>query len=100
MLLWGWCWTLLCSWTPKPLNTWRLLILRLFGARVHGNPFVHQRARIQIPWNLKLHHRACLGDRANTYSLGPVEIGEGATIAQEAYPVSYTHLTLPTKRIV
>ncbi|MEL0120378.1 MAG: putative colanic acid biosynthesis acetyltransferase, partial [Opitutae bacterium] len=70
MLLWEACWTLLCSWTPKPMNPWRLFILRLFGARIKGNPFVHQRARIKIPWNLTLQNRACLGDRANAYSLG------------------------------
>ena len=62
--------SLLCSWTPKPMNPWRLFILRLFGAWIKGNPFVHQRARIKIPWNLTLHNRACLGDRANVYSLG------------------------------
>ena len=91
MLFWEWTWTLLCSWTPKPLNPWRLLVLRVFGTRINGVPFVHQRARIQIPWNLVLHHRACLGDRANAYSLGKIEICEGATIAQEAYLCTGTH---------
>lgn len=91
LLLWEYAWTLLCEWTPKPLNPWRLLVLRIFGARIHGNPFVHQRARVQIPWNLTLHDRACLGDRANAYSLGPVEIGARATVAQEAYLCGGTH---------
>lgn len=91
MLLWGFCWTAFCSWTPKPFNAWRLSWLRIFGARIHGTPFVHQRARIQIPWNLTLHDRACLGDRANAYSLGEIEIGEGATVAQEAYLCTGTH---------
>ena len=106
MLLWECCWTLLCSWTPKPLNRWRLFCLRLFGATIHGTPFVHQRARIAIPWNLILHHRACLGDRANAYSLDRIEIGEGATVAQEAYLCTGTHdftdsaLSLVTRPIV
>ncbi len=90
-LLWDYVWAIFCSWTPKPLNPWRLLILRLFGAKLSGTPFVHQRARIQLPWNLTLHHRACLGDRANAYTLAPITIGEGATIAQEAYLCSGTH---------
>ena len=91
MILWEWAWILLCSWTPKPFNLWRLLVLRFFGATIKGMPFVHQRARIQIPWHLKLGDRACLGDRANAYSLGPIEIEEGATIAQEAYLCTGTH---------
>jgi putative colanic acid biosynthesis acetyltransferase WcaF len=38
-----------------------------------------------------LHDRACLGDRANAYSLGEIEIGERATIAQEAYLSTGSH---------
>ena len=91
MLLWEYVWLILCSWTPKPLNAWRIGWLRLFGARIHGRPFVHQRARIAIPWNLILHDHSCLGDRANAYSLGEIEIHEGATVAQEAYLCTGTH---------
>jgi len=91
LLLWQIAWPVLCGWTPKPLNRWRLLVLRLFGARMEGVPFVHSRARIQIPWNLCMRHRACLGDRANAYSLGIIVIDEEATIAQEAYLCTGTH---------
>ncbi len=90
-LLWDYCWALACGWTPKPFNRWRLFWLRLFGAHIHGRPFVHQRARIQLPWNLTLHDRACLGDRATAYTLGEIVLHEGATIAQEAYLCTGTH---------
>lgn len=91
MLAWEYAWMFLCSWTPKPANAWRLFVLKRFGARIHGRPFVHQRARVQIPWNLTLHDRACLGDGANAYSLGEIEIHEEATIAQEAYLCTGSH---------
>jgi putative colanic acid biosynthesis acetyltransferase WcaF len=91
MFLWEVCWTFFCQWTPKPFNRWRLFWLRLFRARIDGTPFVHQRARIQIPWNVTLHDRSCLGDRANLYSLGAIEIGARAIIAQEAYLCTGTH---------
>ena len=90
-VLWGLCWALFCLWTPKPANPWRLFWLRVFGATIHGTPFVHQRARIEIPWNLTLHDRACLGDRANVYSLGQIEIGARATVAQEVYLSTGSH---------
>jgi putative colanic acid biosynthesis acetyltransferase WcaF len=90
-LLWSGVWNATCRWTPKPLNPWRLLVLRCFGTKIEGTPFVHPRARIQIPWKLHLAHRACLGDRANAYTLGEITIGEGATIAQEAYLCTGTH---------
>jgi putative colanic acid biosynthesis acetyltransferase WcaF len=91
MVLWEYCWLLFCAWTPKPLNRWRLFWLRLFGAGIHGRAFVHQRARIAIPWNLTMRNFACLGDRSNAYALGPIEIGEHATVAQEAYLCTGTH---------
>jgi putative colanic acid biosynthesis acetyltransferase WcaF len=90
-LLWEVCWFFLCRWTPKPANPWRLFWLDVFGATIEGKPFVHQRARIEIPWNLTLHDRACLGDRANAYSLGEIEIGARATVAQEVYLSAGTH---------
>lgn len=91
LLVWSATWTLACAWTPKPFNSWRLAVLRRFGAEIHGTPFVHARARIAQPWNLVLRHRACLGDRAAAYSLGRIELHEGATIAQEAYLCTGTH---------
>jgi putative colanic acid biosynthesis acetyltransferase WcaF len=91
LLIWEYSWLFLCSWTPKPANRWRIFLLQLFGATIYGKPFVHQRAQIQVPWNLIMHDRACLGDRANAYSLGKVEIHEHATVAQEAYLCTGTH---------
>lgn len=91
LLIWEFTWCILCSWTPKPLNFWRLFVLRIFGAKLTGTPFVHQRARIQIPWNLHMEHRACLGDRTNAYSLGVIEVCEAATVAQEAYLCTGSH---------
>jgi len=91
MIVWEYVWMLFCSWTPKPANRWRLFWLRLFGCKIYGKPFVHQRARIQIPWNLILHDHACLGDRANAYTLGVIEIFEHATVGQEVYLCTGTH---------
>lgn len=38
-----------------------------------------------------MHNSSCLGDRTHVYSLGPVELMERATIAQEAYLCTGTH---------
>jgi putative colanic acid biosynthesis acetyltransferase WcaF len=91
MLLWELSWLLMCRWTPKPMNAWRLIWLKLYGANIYGNPFVHQRAKIVIPWHLTLHDRACLGDGAIVYSLGEIELLADCTIAQEAYLCAGTH---------
>jgi len=91
ILAWDCCWAIFCRWTPKPLNAWRLIWLKLFGARLEGHPFVHPQARVTHPWNLTMRDRACLGDGAHAYALGPIELGEGCTIAQEAYLCTGTH---------
>ena len=91
LVCWRLAWFFFCRWTPKFLNPWRVLVLKLFGANLSGMPFIHSSARIQIPWNLTMEHRACLGERANAYSLGKIEISEGATVAQEAYLCTGTH---------
>jgi putative colanic acid biosynthesis acetyltransferase WcaF len=84
-------WAALCRWTPKPLNPWRLTVLRLFGTKIHGTPFVHQRARVAMPWNVELHDGACVGDRTNLYSLDRITLQRGALVAQEAYLCTGTH---------
>ena len=68
-----------------------MLVLKVFGAKLSGLPFIHSSAKIQIPWNLKMDHRACLGEKTIAYSLGKIDIGKGATIAQEAYLCTGTH---------
>jgi putative colanic acid biosynthesis acetyltransferase WcaF len=66
-------------------------VLKIFGAHLSGMPFVHSTVRIQIPWNLTMHHRACLGEYTIAYSLGKIEVLEGATVAQETYLCTGTH---------
>ena len=101
LILWRFIWLFTCSWNPKFMNPWRLFILKIFGANISGIPFVHSTAKIEIPWHLIMKHRACLGDRANAYSLAKIEIHEGATVAQEAYLCTGTHdFKSPTLQLV
>lgn len=90
-IIWEYVWSIACIWTPKAFNPWRLFLLRLFGAKLYGTPFVHSRARILVPWNLTMHDRSALGDRANAYTLGEIELKARSTIAQEAYLSTGTH---------
>jgi putative colanic acid biosynthesis acetyltransferase WcaF len=77
--------------TPKPFSRWRVLLLRMFGCRIRGRPFVSASAAIKMPWNLTLEHRACLGPGSEVYNLAPVVLREGATVAQQAYLCGGTH---------
>jgi putative colanic acid biosynthesis acetyltransferase WcaF len=77
--------------TPKFLNGFRLFLLRLWGAKITGRPFVSQSARIRIPWHLELHDGACIGERADIYNLGNVVIREVATVAQDSMLCGGSH---------
>ncbi|MCC5877858.1 MAG: putative colanic acid biosynthesis acetyltransferase [Candidatus Sumerlaeia bacterium] len=84
--------------TPKPLYMWRAWLLKLFGAKIRGTVFVASSARIKIPWNLEMDHRACLGHDVNVYNLGRVRLGRACTVAQEVMLCGGTH-DLTTRRL-
>jgi putative colanic acid biosynthesis acetyltransferase WcaF len=84
-------WMTTCRWTPNPLNRWRLLVLRLFGCRIQGRPYVAASCRIRIPWQLKLEDRACLGPNSEVYNLGECILRARCTIAQGTYLCGGSH---------
>ena len=89
--VWEVLWYLFLRWTPKKLNFLRLAMLRLFGARIHGHPFVFSSARIYAPFNLELFEGACIGPRTNIYNLGKFILGERSVVSQEAMVCGGTH---------
>ena len=62
-----------------------------FDAKIDGKPFVHQRARIAIPWNLTCTIAPVWEIGPMPTSLGEIEIGARATVAQEAYLDTGSH---------
>lgn len=100
-VLWAIVWLLLFRPTPKPLSPWRVLLLRLFGARVTGTPFVASSVRIKFPWNLTLEDRACLGPDAEVYNLGPCILRARSTVTQRVYLCGGSHdLSLPALPLI
>jgi putative colanic acid biosynthesis acetyltransferase WcaF len=84
-------WLLLCRWTPKVAKRWRNAVLRLFGARIEGRPFVHPSCIVRIPWQLTLEDRACLGPHVEVYNLGPCILRARCTVSQHVYLCGGTH---------
>jgi putative colanic acid biosynthesis acetyltransferase WcaF len=89
--------------SPRPFFGWRRFLLRLFGARIAKNVHVYPSARIYLPWNLTLGEEASVGEWALIYNLGPVMIGDWATISHRAHLCAGTHdyrdPTLPLLRL-
>ena len=95
--------TPLFRFSPRPFFGWRRMLLRLFGAQVGAGAHVYPSARIYLPWNLTLGEEASIGEWALVYNLGPVTIGDRATISHRAHLCAGTHdyrdPTLPLLRL-
>jgi putative colanic acid biosynthesis acetyltransferase WcaF len=77
--------------SPRPFWTWRVLLLRFFGAKIGQDVRLHPSVRIEIPWNLSIGDEVGIGDRATLYSLGRIAIGDRSTISQGAHLCAGTH---------
>lgn len=77
--------------SPRPLWGWRRSMLRVFGAQVGRDVHIYPTARITMPWNLSMGEGCAVGDRAILYALGPIKIGQCATISQGAHLCAGTH---------
>jgi putative colanic acid biosynthesis acetyltransferase WcaF len=78
--------------TPKRLgNPWRLLMLRLFGARIDGNALVAGSCKILQPWKLRLGDGVAIGPQTEIYNYAPVSIGKMSIVSQYTYLCTGTH---------
>lgn len=93
VLLWQVVQGTLFAWSPQPLYRWRRFLLRLFGARVGAGVLVRASARVTYPWKVVLGDNCWIGDHAELYSLGPIDIGASAVVSQKSYLCAGTHDT-------
>ena len=77
--------------SPRVFWGWRRLILKCFGARVGSGVHIHPGVKIAIPWNLTIGKDSAIGEGARVYNLGPLAIGERATISQYVHLCGGTH---------
>ncbi len=88
------------------LYTWRVFVLRCFGAQIGRNCRIRRTVKIYYPWNLRLGDLCIIGDDVSLYSLDVITLGDRVMISQEAYICTGTHdhtlasLPLITKSIV
>jgi putative colanic acid biosynthesis acetyltransferase WcaF len=77
--------------SPAFMFGWRRFLVRLFGAKVGEGVRMRPSVRIYFPWKVDLRDHCQLGERAELYSLGPITIGEMATVSQDAYICTGSH---------
>jgi putative colanic acid biosynthesis acetyltransferase WcaF len=88
-------WWLVQDWLLRPspqfMYGWRRFWWRLFGARIGAGVIIRPTARATYPWKVTVGDRSWIGDHAELYSLGCIEIGSDAVISQNAYLCAGTH---------
>ena len=81
----------LFRWSPRPCFGFRRWVLRVFGATVGDQVHVYPSATIYFPWNLEIGDWSSIGEWVLVYNLGPVTIGNRATISQRVHLCAGTH---------
>ena len=92
--LWNVVWILLF----RPFGTklflpWRLLLLKLFGAKVCWDSGVYSSVKIWAPWNLRMGHNAWLGPHVICYNQAMVTLDDNVTVSQYSYLCTAGHKT-------
>jgi putative colanic acid biosynthesis acetyltransferase WcaF len=90
-LTWNLCWLVLYRTSPRPLHSWRSMLLRLFGATIGPDCHFYPAARIWAPWNLHCADNVTAADGVEIYNPAPIEIGSHAILSQGAYLCGATH---------
>ncbi len=90
-LIWRASWLFLCSWTPATFHSWRISILRLFGARIGNSNFIYPSAKIWAPWLLQTEDVVTIGPGVEIYNPGGVLLADHSILSQDAYLCGATH---------
>lgn len=75
----------------KLFRTWRILLLKVFGANVKWDSEVYSSVKIWAPWNLKLGHRSCLGPEVICYNQDLITLEDDAIVSQYSYLCTASH---------
>ena len=73
------------------LNKWRILILRLFGAKINKNVVVYSSVKFWRPGNLEIGSGSCLGPRVNIYNTAKITIGQNTIVSQDTEICTASH---------
>lgn len=88
-------WILLSFFIFKPFsgiifNKYRILVLKIFGARIGKGSIIYASVYIPAPWNLKTGTFCCLGPHVKLH-IDKTIIGDKVTVSQRAYLCSGSH---------
>ena len=85
-------WAVFARPLPRSLgNSWKIFLLRLFGAKIHSKAVVYSSVRIYMPWNLEMAAYSCLSPEVDCYNVDKIKIGAHSTVSQKTYLCTASH---------
>lgn len=90
-ILWAIVGGIFFRYSPRPLHSWRIFLLRCFGAKVGKGVLIFPLVKVWAPWNLELRYECVIANRVNLYSQGKITIGCQAIISQGTHICAGTH---------
>lgn len=99
---WSIVWFVLARPLPRSIgNSWKLFLLRLFGAKIHPKSVVYSSVKIFMPWNLEMEAYSCLAPEVDCYNVNKVFIGSNTTVSQKTYLCTASHdITRPDNPLI
>jgi len=89
--LWWLVQSTLFAMSPQFMFGWRRWLLKQFGAQIGENVQIRPSVRVTYPWKVSMGNNVWIGDHAELYSLGEIEIGNDVVISQKSYLCAATH---------
>lgn len=89
-----WKITYLIFFRPFPsrfFRKWRVLVLKIFGAKISFKSSVHASAKIWAPWNLEMGDYSTISDDVDCYNVAKVVLGNSVTVSQRAFLCTASH---------
>lgn len=85
-------WFLLAKPIPRRVaNSWKIFLLKSFGAKLHKTSVVYSSVKVYAPWNLEMAEYSCLAPEVDCYNVDKVIIGSHATVSQKSYLCTASH---------
>jgi putative colanic acid biosynthesis acetyltransferase WcaF len=76
---------------PRQFSPVRILLLRIFGAKIGKACLICANVKVWMPWNLELSDYVAIGKGVEIYNFGKVSIGSQSLISQRSYLCTASH---------
>ncbi len=91
-LIWAIAYLFFFRYTPRLFfYKWRVILLKLFGAKIGLGCKIAPTCKIWAPWNLEMGDDVCLGGDSNIYTVDKIILGSHITISQGAFICTGSH---------